>query len=527
MHMPTPIKSDVLHTYIEGYIKEEVQFLIDGFTFGFRIPISGKSYENNCKNHPSAIRNKSEVNKKLNVELGKGRILGPFVTKPIGLVCSPLALVPKKEPDKYRLIHDLSYPKGCSINSVIEKEHTKVLYDSIDIVVEKVRIFGRYALMAKTDIEDAFRLIPIHPEDRYLLGFSWFDEFDYPIYFMDACLPMGLSSSCQLFSRFSAALQWVMEMRHKSVMSHMLDDFFFVGPSGSDICMNSLSAFLEMCRHIDIPIKEEKTVVPCTCIIIYGIEVDSGSMETRLPDDKVTRIITLLKDMKVKKKVTLRDLQSMTGLLNFACTCVVPGRTFIRRLYDLTIGVSCPNHFIRLNKQARADLQMWHKFMQQFNGRCMFLHDQWLASDSLNLYTDSASTVGCAGVFGSLWFAERWSDDFKQNHINLLELFPIVVAVEIWGHLMANHKITFYSDNTTTVFILNKQTSKDPKMMQLVRRLVLATLQHNILFRAEHIEGRLNVVADCLSRFQFQQAFLHCKTLSKTPVTVPEHLFNI
>lgn len=60
--------------------------------------------------------------------------------------------------------------------------------------------------MAKTDIEDAFRVIPIHPADYYLLGFTWEGQYYY-----DKCLPMGASSSCQIFESFSSALQWVME----------------------------------------------------------------------------------------------------------------------------------------------------------------------------------------------------------------------------------------------------------------------------------------------------------------------------
>lgn len=52
----------------------------------------------------------------------------------------------------------------------------------------------------------------------------------------------------------------------------------------------------------------------------------------------------------------------------------------------------------------------------------------------------------------------------------LLELFPIVIAVEMWGHKMSNHKIVFHSDKLATVCVLNKQTSKDLSMMKLVRR---------------------------------------------------------
>lgn len=45
-----------------------------------------------------------------------------------------------------------------------------------------------------------------------------------------------------------------------------------------------------MCTEIGIPIKHDKTVLPSTVIIIYGIEIDSGVMESRLPIEKIEKI---------------------------------------------------------------------------------------------------------------------------------------------------------------------------------------------------------------------------------------------
>lgn len=501
--------------------------MVTGFTSGFRIPISHPVSHKVCRNHPSALANKEVVSQKLASELSAGRILGPFAQRPSNLVCSPLALIPKREPNQFRLIHDLSYPKNQSVNSAIEKYHTHVVYDSIDIVVEKVKLNGRNCLMAKTDIENAFRLLPIHSQDRHLLGFTWHSEGGSVQYYMDACLAMGLSISCQVFERFSSALQWILESKYDASMSHIIDDFFFVGPANSDKCRFSLHTFLDICRDIQIPIKQEKTTVPATCITIYGIEVDSLTMETRLPTDKIVKISNALQDIKNRKKVTLRELQSVIGLLNFATSCVVPGRTFLRRLYDLTAGVKWPWFSIRISMEARADLAMWNTFINSFNGRCMFLGDDWVSSDTLHLVTDAALSVGFAAVFGSQWFAKRWPVSFLSHHINVLELFPIVLAVEIWGGKMSNHKIVFHSDNEATVHVLNNMSSKDKVMMQLIRRLVLHCMRHNILFRAKHLPGHLNTIADRLSRFKFQEAFQCAPHLSNIPITLEENQIQI
>ena len=78
---------------------------------------------------------------------------GPFKNIPFdNFICSPLGLVPKSLPGKFRLIHDLSYPKGNSVNLLIPPENSQVKYDDIDVVVKLVKYFGRNAKMSKCDI---------------------------------------------------------------------------------------------------------------------------------------------------------------------------------------------------------------------------------------------------------------------------------------------------------------------------------------------------------------------------------------
>ena len=90
----------------------------------------------------------------------------------------------------------------------------------------------------------------------------------------------------------------------------------------------------------------------------------------------------------------------------------------------------------------------------------------------------------------------------KKLNIVVLEFFPIVLIVYLWGHLMQNQRILFYTDNAALVKIINKTTSQDPTVMIFVRRLVLACLKLIILFRAKHVPGAKNTLADALSRLQ-------------------------
>ena len=476
------------------------------------------------KNHKSAIENPAKVYEKLAKESLLNRIAGPFKTPPLkNLVCSPLGLVPKNVPGKFRLIHDLSYPKGNSVNSLIPQENSTVKYDGIDTVIQLGKQFGRHCKLSKCDIEDAFRIIPIHPSDYYLLGFTWNNYF-----YFDRCLPMGASSSCQIFEKFSCAIQWIMQTKyHAAGMSHIIDDFLFVGPPNSDKSLHDLNSFLQLCNRIGIPIKAEKTVYPTTVITIYGIEIDSNKMECRLPVDKIVKIRNALNKTYNRKKIKLRDLQSLIGLLNFACLVVSPGRAFLRRLIDLTIKVFNPFHWIKLTCEARADILAWKCFIESFNGQSMFLPDHWVSSDHLRLYTDASGNVGYGAVFGSWWFANSWPKQLMSYSIAVKELFPIVIALEIWGPFIKNSKILFLSDNQAVVDIINKKSCKNKTLMILIRRLVLASMTWNVIFRSKHIKGKTNIVADLLSRSQFQKAHKVAPWLSPTPADIPVHLLKV
>ena len=95
----------------------------------------------------------------------------------------------------------------------------------------------------------------------------------------------------------------------------------------------------------------------------------------------------------------------------------------------------------------------------------------------------------------------------------------------MWGHAWANKSVCFFTDNEALVPIINKQTSRDPHTMALIRPLVLACLRFNINFAACHIPGRFNIFADKLSRSQVGSVTLGERQPGHCPVQhVPSRL---
>lgn len=201
----TPVKVDRLDFLLNGYPNSLKHFLVSGFSCGFRICFEGERHSFESPNLKSALEQPQIVISKINKEREAGRIAGPFALPPFPkLRCSPLGIVPKKDPSEFRLIHHLSYPNGSSVNDSIPEECSSVRYASIDDAIFVIKQTGAGCFMAKTDIKSAFRIIPIHPSDYSLLGMKWQGR-----YYFDRCLPMGCSSSCAIFEAFSTALEWL------------------------------------------------------------------------------------------------------------------------------------------------------------------------------------------------------------------------------------------------------------------------------------------------------------------------------
>ena len=175
--------------------------------------------------------------------------------------------------------------------------------------------------LAKTDIKSAYKIVPIHPDEQYLLGFTLNSKFYY-----DRTLPMGLRSSCQIFESISDALKWIATEKFGiSPIVKVLDDFMFFAAT-KETCDRYLRGFSIMCENLGVPLAPEKTEGPNTVLKFLGIELDTCQMEARLPFEKVQKCRLLVKNALAHTK--LREIQQLLGFPNFTCQVVIPGRCF-------------------------------------------------------------------------------------------------------------------------------------------------------------------------------------------------------
>ena len=279
-------------------------------------------------------------------------------------------VIPKNnQPDKWRLITDLSYPSGSSVNDGIPSELCSLTYVTIDDAILNILQSGRHTLLAKIDIKSAFRLLPVHPTDCHLLGMTWKDRI-----YIDHCIPFGLRSAPKLFNILADFLAWTAQNTGVSYLIHYLDDYLTMRPPASTVCQNNLNIFLSLCAELGVPLATDKLEGPSTSLSFLGIIIDTNLMEIRLPSNKLIRMQELLTTWLPRKKATKREILSLVGTLQHATKVVWPGRTFVSKMYTSAAKLREMHYIIRLNKAFQSDLFWWYLFLQSWNGFSILRH---------------------------------------------------------------------------------------------------------------------------------------------------------
>ena len=185
---------------------------------------------------------------------------------------------------------------------------------------------------------------------------------------------------------------------------HYLHDYLFVGDSGMSECADALQLALRLCERLGVPVGDEKVEGPLTSLIFLGILLDTEARELRLPQEKLIRLRTLIQQWQHKKSCTKRKLLSVIGQLHYACKVVRPGRTFLRRMIDLSTQAREMHHHLLLNAAFRSDLQWWATFLVEWNGVSMMNRNPRVSHEAA-ITSDISGSWGCS-AFNSLSEAE-------------------------------------------------------------------------------------------------------------------------
>ena len=277
--------------------------------------------------HPSALQAPHVLRADIEKQLHHDRLTVLQERPSHKFMASPLSLVPKGD-GGFRRIHDLSHPIGCSVNDHIPHDHGALEYVSFDDAVDAILKQGVGAQLVKRDLSDAFRHIPVALSDRWLLGF-WFEG----VFYEERFLPFGLRTAPCIFDLFAKALNWILiAVLCWSIIVHYLDDFLAILAPDADVSLYE-QQFKALCEQLGLTINHKKDVAGTT-LDFLGLEFDTINMQARLPRAKLVKGENMLAAIQKRSSIPRDELEQIIGFLSFASKVVVPGRAFLRRLYN-------------------------------------------------------------------------------------------------------------------------------------------------------------------------------------------------
>ena len=479
--------------------REIVQYLTYGWPLNRECAPVAKTY----MNHPSANRYPQQIENYISSEMARNTLLGPFITSPFqeqitGI--SPMSTRPKKgNSTKRRVLVDLSWPpEGASVNSAIPKETfmnalVKLRFPTIDMLCKRASEVGPRAVGWKRDMEAAFRQLILCPSAWSYLAISW-----HHLMWFNKAAVMGCRSSPYACQETTSVVRHIMQDLSYTVFNY-IDDFMSI-----DLFTRAWKSFktLEnLMRDLGVQEAPDKAVAPVHIIEFLGILFDLLRMIILLPEDKMNQIKHLLKVWQRMDKCTKKQLQSLTGKLQFAASCIRAGRVFVTRLYNC-IAIMEDNVNYKIPTEVRKDLKWWYDYMDQYNGASIM----WLVHKETagEVMATDASMKGIGAICGKFFFHKEipqwWCAHYAKN-IAHYEMLAIVVATKAWKSQIKGLKFVIACDNSGIEAIINRGRSKDKLLQSMLRELTYTLATNDAEIVIQHITSKSNEGPDALSRW--------------------------
>ncbi|EGZ24637.1 hypothetical protein PHYSODRAFT_484312 [Phytophthora sojae] len=412
-----------------------------------------------------------------------------------GVTCSPFGAVQKGEVDleiDARIIHDLSYPPGESVNdNTVPDDEVDVSYDGAEALVNRIldvaEVFPTLQRMMTDDVNGAFRNIQMSADH---VGCFAGTIPELGVLVVDLCCPFGWRNSpssywiagaaiSHLYS--SSAPQWPLQPKEATDnfdAKTWCDDHTAIEPNGKAL----------------------------------GLEWDLPAGTVSMPREKVFMALNRLRTTRSRVKTTKTELQKLLGSLRHVATCIRTAIPFFQRIAAL--ARSAPRHGgVVVSREAKDDMCWIEVILRigRLNGIPLARFTRRHEPD-FHIHMD-ASDQGLCALFPAQkqYLQVRFTDDELTliRHcndtgdsdfcINVRELMSAVFASIVWGpawkHIQGDNDthVKFWNDNTSAA-------SRNSFAQLLLRVLGICEVQHGFYSTASHVAGVDNEIADAGSR---------------------------
>ena len=343
------------------------------------------------------------------------------------------------------------------------------------------------------DLTDAYYHVPINEHFRKYLRFAIAGKV-----YQFVALPFGLVIAPRIFT--DVMLEVARVLRTCGVQVHMyLDDWLFKHQDPEALSLQ-ITATLSLLQQLGLIVNLKKSdLTPNQVVEFVGVLYNLQEGRAYPPPKRVEKIKTHIQDFLLNSQKTAGNWVSLLGLLGSVTDQVPLGRLHTRPLqFHLKAHWSLCSQTkltpVPVTQEMKEHLQWWINTtalevgvpLQQFTAEA-------------TIFTD-ASTEGWGAHCNGEEIAGKW--DLQHNkHSNLLEMKATIQALKFFGPRLQNKQILIATDNTTVLAYINHQGgTKSSSLMEETTSLFEVARKHQIILRARHIPGRLNVLADKLSR---------------------------
>ena len=212
--------------------------------------------------------------------------------------------------------------------------------------------------------------------------------------------------------------------------------------------------------------------------------MNGSRFELSVPEEKCIKAMNALQKMISKCKTMVKEIQQLTGLLNFLCGGIFAGRALMRQMYakyanltDKKMGILKQHHHICIDKEFRDDCSVWQQFLHSDTisvvNRPYVDFTSSIKAEELQFFSDALlnGSLGFGARFDCEWTYTQWPHDFItvcKPSIDYVKLYALVLAAYVWSHKLSNRRVIVFCDDKSVMYMVNDSASNCANCMILL-----------------------------------------------------------
>lgn len=409
------------------------------------------------------------------------------------------AVDPLQQPRGYYSTYFLVPKKTGGFRPILDlrglNQYLKVLPFHMLTTAEVLQTVGRGDWFTSIDLTDAYFHVPIAAEHRRFLRFAYRGR-----HWQFRVLPFGLSLSPRVFTRCVKAALSPLQASGMKILPY-LDDWLLCSPTQMSATRNTCQLLSHVSR-LGLRVNLAKSsLTPSQTTTFLGVALDSVSMTARPSVHRVEDILEVASRFTLGRRFPYVTFLQLLGKLTSVTRVVPLGLLALRPLQRWLNGF----HLDPTLHRHRTLVVTW---------ACLHTLAPWKDRAFLSkgvpmgfvvcrreVVTTDASSTGWGAVWQHRAVQGRWCRRDRTQHINVLELRAVHLALRHFLPHLEGRNVLIRSDNTSTVYHINHQGgTRSARLLKVSRDLLEWAAPRLSSLRAVYLPGECNQVADALSR---------------------------